>query len=94
MTPADADLNEMTRSAVPVAKEPDVRCDARVLDVRLESCADFDVFHGSGEAPEVLRGEVVPVIWGSFANSCRNSNISNPHYVMRSCHVGMEIIRN
>ena len=92
MTPADTDLNKMTRSAVTVTKEPEVRCNSRVLDIRLELRADFDMGHGSWETPEVLWREVVPVVWGSFANRCCNPSISNPHYVMNSRHVHVEII--
>ena len=47
--------------------------------------------HGLWETPEVLRGEVVPVIWGTFVDRCCNPNISNPHYVMSSRHDREEI---
>lgn len=87
MTPADTHLNEMTGSAVTVAQEPDVRCDLRVRNIRLELRADIDVGHASGETPEVLRREVVPVVWRPGANRCCNPFISNPHYVMSSRHV-------
>lgn len=87
MAPADADLNEVTRSAVTVAEEPDVRCHSRVLDARLELGADFDVGHGYWKAPEVLRREVVPVVRGPFANRFGNASVADPHYVMNSRHV-------
>lgn len=91
MTPADTDLYEMTRSTVTVAKEPDVRCDSRVLNVGLELGADFDVRHGFWETPEVLGREVVPVVWGSFADCCCNPCISYPHYVVSSRHIRVDI---
>lgn len=62
MTSADTHFNKMTRSAMTVAKEPDVRCDLRVLNIRLEIRADLDLGHASWETPEVLMREVVPVV--------------------------------
>lgn len=86
MVPADAHLDKMTGSAVTVAKEPDVNCDSGVSDVHLELRADFDMGHGFWETPEVLRREVVPVVWGPFAYRFCDSSISNPDYVMSSRH--------
>ena len=91
MTPADTYLNKMTRSAVTVAKEPDARYNSRVLDIRLELGADFDVGHGFWETPEVLRREVVPVVWRPFAGCFCNPNISDSYYVMSSRHVRVEL---
>lgn len=87
MTPADTYLNKMTGSTVTVAEEPDVCCNLRVRNISLELRADVDMGHGSWETPEVLWREVVPVVWGASAYVRCNPFVSNPHYVMSSCHV-------
>lgn len=88
VTPTDTDLHELTRSAVIVANEPDVHCDSPVLNFRLEVCADIDLFQGTWETLEILKGEIVLVACGAFAIRCRNPDIiSNPHYVVSSRHV-------
>lgn len=92
MSPADTHLDKMTRSAMTIAEEPDVRRNSRVFDICLELRADFDVGHGSWETPEVLRREVVPVVWGLRANLPCNPDISNPHYVVSSRHVRVEMM--
>lgn len=63
MGDADAELHESAGlSAVAVAEEPDIRRDVRVREVGDEVRAYLDGGHGFGEAPEVLWGEVVPVV--------------------------------
>lgn len=51
MTPADIDLNIMTRSGLTVAKKPDVCCHSWVFNVGLELRAEFETGHVSGETP-------------------------------------------
>ena len=87
----DTHLNEMTRSAMTVAKKPDVGSSLGVLNVCLELGADFDMSHVPGESPEMLRRKVVPVVWGTGSNLRCESCISNSHYVMSSCHIRMNI---
>ena len=71
-----------------VSKEPNVRCNLMVLNIRLECRAGFHMGHGS----DVLRRKVVPMIWGTCANPFRNPFISNPHYVMSSRGVRVGIL--
>lgn len=77
-----------------VAKKPDVCGNLRVLNIRLERRTDFDMGHGSWETPDVLRRKVVPVIWGTWANSCCNPFVSNSHYVMSSRYLRVEMIKH
>ena len=92
MTPPDAHLYEMTGSAVTVAEEPDVGSDARVFNIGFELRADFNDGHGGGETPQVLGGEIVPVILGRCAHGWGETRISDPDYVVGPCRSPVELI--
>ena len=70
-----------------VAEKPDVRRDCSGLDVGFERGADSDRRYDFGEAPDVLGGEVVSMVWSGVGGHRCKHGVADADYVVSSRHV-------